>query len=90
MEKREFLTPLLLDGFGGELPEEEHRILMKEAISCGLLDGEEPEALNYAVMVTRILDKDGKKLARQEAASRRSIPSSKSTPSTAASIYRDA
>ena len=60
MEKREFLTPLLLDGFGGELPEEEHRILMKEAISCGLLDGEEPEALNYAVMVTRILDKDGK------------------------------
>ena len=29
MEKREFLTPLLLDGFGGELPEEEHRILMK-------------------------------------------------------------
>ena len=38
MEKREFLTPLLLDGFGGELP----------------------EALNYAVMVTRILDKDGK------------------------------
>ena len=60
MEKREFLTPLLLDGFGGELPEEEHRMLMKEAISCGLLDGEEPEALNYAVMVTRILDKDGK------------------------------
>ena len=33
---------------------------MKEAISCGPLDGEEPEALNYAVMVTRILDKDGK------------------------------
>ena len=60
IEKREFLTPLLLDGFGGELPEEEHRMLMKEAISCGLLDGEEPEALNYAVMVTRILDKDGK------------------------------
>ena len=25
IEKREFLTPLLLDGFGGELPEEEHR-----------------------------------------------------------------
>ena len=79
MEKREFLTPLLLDGFGGELPEEEHRILMKEAISCGLLDGEEPEALNYAVMVTRILDKDGKNCTTRGSV-KAIVPSSKSTP----------
>ena len=54
--KTEFLVPLLLDGFGGELSGEAHQKLMEDACSCGLLEGEEPEALCYAVMVTRILD----------------------------------
>lgn len=59
IEKTEFLMPLLLDGYGGERPEADYQDIMKNAISCGLIDGEEPEALNYAVMVTRIFDKDG-------------------------------
>lgn len=60
IEKTEFLMPLLLDGFGSELSGEDYQELMKNAVSCGLIDGEEPEALNYAVMVTRIFDRSGK------------------------------
>lgn len=59
IELSEFLMPLLLDEFQGELSPERNLSLLKTAKSCGLikeLDGEH----KFAVMVTSIYDEEGK------------------------------
>lgn len=52
MEKSEFMLPLLLDGMQIKTEEE----LIKEAVSCGLMSGANPEVLKYIVMVVNISD----------------------------------
>lgn len=59
VEISEFLMPLLLDEFQGELTEEKNQKLLQTAKACGLiqeLDGEH----KFAVMVTSIFDENGK------------------------------
>lgn len=59
MEKAEFLMPLLLDGFQGERTEKEEKLLLQDAMACGVVKGENPEVLSYAVIVTSITDRGG-------------------------------
>ena len=60
MEKSEFMLPLLLDGVQEKTEEE----LIKEAVSCGLMSGANPEVLNYIVMTVHISDKGVDKTSR--------------------------
>ncbi len=56
MEKREFLFPLLLDGFRRELSGSEKEKLVDSAVACGLLDEKSKRIFRYAVIVTSITE----------------------------------
>lgn len=61
MEKSEFLIPLLLDGSTGE--EEmllERKTLLEQAVSCGLIDAQDPSLLKYVVIVTKFYNNENK------------------------------
>lgn len=59
IEKLEFIMPLLLEGVWGDADEIKNGQLINEAADCGLLKGNYSE-LRYTVMVTSIIDGEGK------------------------------
>jgi len=54
-----FLMPLLLDGYLASMDDALETRLVSEAASCGLIRAQESD-VSYVVMVTSIIDKDGK------------------------------
>lgn len=54
-----FLMPLLLDGFRGEADAGKEEQLLQEAVSCGMIKNPEND-FRYTVMVTSIVDENGK------------------------------
>lgn len=59
-EKAEFLLPLLLDGSQDRWSEEEYQELLRNAVAFGLMESGDSISLRYTVIVTKILDKNGK------------------------------
>lgn len=59
MEILSFLMPLLLDGVWGDADGDRSTLLTDAAVSCGLIRDSSSE-LSYTVMVTSIVDKEGK------------------------------
>lgn len=64
MEKNHFLLNLLMDEYTPEIygtnPERYEAEALCEAAKCGILQSNTPELISYVVMVTAIVDSDGK------------------------------